>query len=303
MLFLCKDRQLPAHHLEAAAAEAVRVNPANRVNETAAASLSLGKSEIAALTNKLWGPKGRKFGVTFMQPITQARKSLILDHANEWAKYGNVSFAESASGEVRVDFQKDGFWSFIGSDILQIPRNEATMNLEGFDGDVPESEYKRVVEHEFAHTLGFIHEHQRAAIVARIDPQQAYAYFWTWDRWDKATVDAQVLTPLNEATLTATPADVRSILCYDLPAEIMRDGIAVPGGMAINEQDGSLCARCYPKAVGPVVPPPGTKAGIQLDADMVKGNYVAVLSSLTWPARVIHIAVDGLIPAGKHEVK
>lgn len=299
--FLCKPKNLPAHHLESAAAEAVRINPANRVNERAAAEMGLVKAEIAALTSMLWGAKGVDLGVTFMRSITQARKNKVLEHANRWGQYGNVKFRESANGQVRVDFQKDGYWSYVGVSILQIPANEATMNLEGFDGDPPDSEYFRVVEHEFGHTCGFMHEHQRAAIVARIDPQKAYAYFQRWDGWDKATVNAQVLTPLNEATLTATPADVQSIMTYDLPSEIMKDAVAVPGGTAINEQDGSLCARCYPKSTGPVTPPPpATKASISLSQDLKAGNYSVIPHAS--PLHLVHLEVGGLVKAGKHEV-
>jgi len=54
-----------------------------------------------------------------------------------------------------------GYWSYLGTDILHIPKNRPTMCLENFSMDTLESEYKRVVRHETGHTLGFPHEHMR----------------------------------------------------------------------------------------------------------------------------------------------
>ena len=51
------------------------------------------------------------------------------------------------------------------------------MNLQGFTMNTPEAEYRRVVRHEAGHTLGFLHEHMRRELVARIDPEKAYEYY------------------------------------------------------------------------------------------------------------------------------
>lgn len=122
------------------------------------------------------------------------------------------------------------------------------MNLQGFTMNTPESEYKRVVRHETGHTLGCPHEHMRKALVARIDPQKAYDYFWRTQGWDKATVDAQVLTPLSESSLMATPPDQTSIMCYQLPGSITRDGKPIIGGKDINATDYAFIGKIYPKA-------------------------------------------------------
>jgi hypothetical protein len=48
----------------------------------------------------------------------------------------------------------------------------------------------------------------------------------------------QVLTPLAKRSIMGTTeADPDSIMCYQLPGEIMKDGKAGPGGDDINEQD------------------------------------------------------------------
>lgn len=42
--------------------------------------------------------------------------------------------------------------------------------------------------------------------------------------------------------LQTTEADIHSIMCYWLPAEIMSDGVAVEGGTDIDEQDAQFAA-------------------------------------------------------------
>jgi hypothetical protein len=118
--------------------------------------------------------------------------------------------------------------------------------------DTPDSEYLRVVRHETGHTLGMPHEHMRKALIARIDPQKAYAYFLETFNWSKTTVDQQVLTPLDEKTLMATPPDQTSIMCYQLPGTITRDGEPIVGGTDINATDFAFAGKIYPK--NPVAP-------------------------------------------------
>jgi hypothetical protein len=121
------------------------------------------------------------------------------------------------------------------------------MNLENFTMNTPDSEFYRVIRHEAGHTLGFPHEHMRKELIARIDRQKAYAYFWQNDRWDRATVDQQVLTPLDDRSIVGTPPDQDSIMCYQLPGSITRDGKPIRGGLDINATDAAFCGRIYPR--------------------------------------------------------
>ncbi len=113
--------------------------------------------------------------------------------------------------------------------------------------DTPESEYRRVVRHETGHTLGFPHEHMRKELVARIDPQKAYKWFLETQGWPKDVVDAQVLTPLDDASIYGTAVDDTSIMCYQLPGDITKDGEPIPGGTDINATDSSFAGQIYPK--------------------------------------------------------
>ena len=66
-----------------------------------------------------------------------------------------------------------------------------------------------------------------------------------------ADVDQQVLTPLDQASIMGTPPDETSIMCYQLPGEITRDGSPITGGIDINQTDYGFAARIYPKPGAP----------------------------------------------------
>jgi hypothetical protein len=160
----------------------------------------------------------------------------------------------NGTGDIRISLGSGGYWSYLGTDILHIPKGRPTMNLEGFTMDTVESEYKRVVRHETGHTLGFPHEHMRRALVARIDPKKAFKWFKDKYGWDRQTVMSQVLTPLDESSLMGTPsADDTSIMTYQLPGAIMKDGRPIAGGLDIGEADYKFAAKIYPKLAPPVV--------------------------------------------------
>lgn len=248
----CTIKVLPKEQWTAAAATAVRINPGNQVDThlfRAATGTVLPVEHLALLTAKRWPSTGVSLTVSFIETVDSALRARILSHMNAWGAYCNAKFTEiAANGQVRISLQGDGYWSYLGTDILHIAADQPTMNLQGFSMSTPESEYHRVVRHETGHTLGFPHEHTRSEIVARIDPDKAKAYFLANDGWDAAMVTAQVLTPLDNSALIATAqADPNSIMCYWLPASIMKDGMAVAGGTDIDAQDQTFAASVYPK--------------------------------------------------------
>ena len=251
-VIVCTPKTLPKRLLESAAKTAVEINP---MNAPAIGPLAaLGRDFVAPpmfitlLTSKYWGNKPRKLSVSFMEQTSSELRARILSHMNAWAKTSCVSFVETKGvGEVRISRGGGGYWSYLGTDILHIPQDSQTMNLEGFTMSTRESEFKRVVRHEAGHTLGFMHEHMRRELVVRIDPEKAYEYFLRTQGWDRRTVDQQVLTPLDEGSIIGTPADETSIMCYQLPGEITHDGEPIIGGVDINRTDFDFAGRIYPK--------------------------------------------------------
>ena len=249
----CVIKQIPARLLVRAAETARKINPANAPVFGPMAAVSgefhvTDPMRIAVLTSKYWGPTARKLTVSFMEHTSSSLKTRIISHMNAWGTTAGISFVvTNGTGNVRISRRPGGYWSYLGTDILLIPKNRPTMNLAGFSMSTPESEYRRVVRHETGHTLGFPHEHMRKDLVARIDPEKAYKWFWETYGWDKATVDAQVLTSLDENSLMATPVDQTSIMCYQLPGTITVDGNPITGGADINQTDYAFAGKIYPR--------------------------------------------------------
>ena len=232
----------------------MKVNPVNGLAFGLSApgngDVPLEPARLSLLVQKYWGPRPRRLTVSFMETTPADLRRRIVSHLNAWTQTGCIEFVETrGTGEVRISRGPGGYWSYLGTDILLIPRNRPTMNLEGFTMRVSEAEFRRVVRHEAGHTLGFPHEHMRRQLIARLDRERTYAYFLRTQGWDRATVDAQVLTPLEERSIRGTPqADQDSIMCYHLPAEITRDRRPIRGGNDINPLDYQFCGSIYPRA-------------------------------------------------------
>ncbi|MET0396096.1 MAG: M12 family metallopeptidase [Longimicrobiaceae bacterium] len=251
-IHVCTPKSVPKHLLVEAAMKAVEINPVNAPLmgpvDAVARNFFSDPLRIAVVTAKYWGPQPRRLTVSFLESTPADLRSRIVEHMNAWSRRGGVRFVETRdTGQVRISREGEGYWSYLGTDILLRPRHLPTMNLQGFTMRTPESEYRRVVRHEAGHTLGFPHEHMRRDLVARIDKAKAYAYFARTQGWSRQMVDAQVLTPLDERSIMSTPADQTSIMCYQLPGSITRDGRPIVGGLDINDTDHAFTARIYPQ--------------------------------------------------------
>ena len=251
---VCSPRMLPKHLLIHAAKEAVRINP---LNQARLDRLSLVMPEfeptaerIAIVTKKYWGTQGVSLTVGFLDNTQADLRSRILLHMNAWGKTANVHFVLTTTDpQVRIARTRgDGYWSYVGTDILQIQPDEPTMNLDSFSMKTPESEFHRVVRHETGHTLGAPHEHMRRELVAKIDTNKAIEYFGRTQGWNPDMVRQQVLTPIEESSLLHTDhADANSIMCYQIPGEITKSGQPILGGTDIDPTDYQFMGSVYPK--------------------------------------------------------
>jgi len=220
-----------------------------------ARGLVLSPAAIAVLVGKYWGKQPRRLTVSFMDGGLSDLRRRIIAHMNAWNQTAGVSFVETRGvGKVRISRNQPGYWSYLGTDILHIPNNRATLNLQGFTMNTDEREYRRVVRHEAGHTLGFPHEHMREELVALIDPEKAYDFFLRTQGWSREMVDQQVLTPLSEDSIMGTPPDQDSIMCYQLPGSITKDGQPIRGGLDINATDHTFAGDIYPKVAHEVAP-------------------------------------------------
>ena len=254
-LLACRPKRLTPAQLMQAAQDAIRINPANRppIERMTGGmrGLRMSPERIAVMTTNYWGPAGVHLTVGFLDNAPTDLRRRILSHMNAWNRDANVQFSETKTDPdvriSRVGGPDGGYWSYVGTEIRQIKKNAATMNLEEFTMNTPDSEFFRVVRHETGHTLGFPHEHMRRALVKKIDRKKAIAYFKREDGWSEQDTIAQVLTPIEEALIKGTAADPKSIMCYQIPGEITIDHKPIIGGLDIDESDYVFCGKIYPK--------------------------------------------------------
>jgi hypothetical protein len=250
----CHLKVLPKDLWGMAAKRAVGINPLNRFPLESYISAnptnSIERERLSVLTQKYWRLGGVFLTVGFLDNPPSELKTRILLHMNAWGKTANVNFTESSTEpQVRITrLDGDGHWSYLGTDILSIPSNRPTMNLDSFTLDTPESEFYRVVRHETGHTMGFPHEHMRKELIEKIDVDKAIRYFGETQGWTKEEVYQQVLIPLDDVSVFGTTnADSESIMCYQLPATITKDGNPIIGGFDINKEDYDFASKIYPR--------------------------------------------------------
>lgn len=281
----CTIKMLPDDMALSAAAHAVDINPANHPIVSGVLGVLaqfllpgvdaedvLTPARLSVMTTKYWGPGGVKLTVGFLDNPPAEVRNRILAHMNAWSQYGNISFvASNISPQVRIArVPGQGHYSYLGTDILSIPANQPTMNLDSFARDTPESEYRRVVRHETGHCAGMPHEHMRRELIARLDVQKTLAYFAQTQGWSAQVTRQQVLTPIEETSLIATPqADQTSIMTYQLPGSITKDGRPILGGTDIDEMDKEFVGKIYPLPVAPPPPPVG------IAVDLVAADFSA----------------------------
>jgi hypothetical protein len=255
---LCTPKSLPLSLAEAAARIAITLNPANAPLMTpyylaAAAAPLLSPAHLALLTTAYWGPQGVHLTVGFLEPCPADLAAEILSHFNAWSKTANVQFSlTNTDPMVRITREGDGYWSYLGTGILSIPRDQPTMCLQAATRSWPESEKKRVWRHEPGHTVGFDHEHMRPEIVALIDPQKAIRKFGgPPNNWPPRMVQEQILTPRARSQLRGGPPNPKSIMCYHIDGDCTYSGQPIPGGEDIDADDYQVVASLYPKSDAP----------------------------------------------------
>jgi len=257
---VCTPKSLPRQQWVTAARTASEINPINHPPVDRLVRIMAGfaatPEHIAVLTTKYWHTKGVLLTVSFIDDAPADLQKRIVSHMNAWAKSANVTFALSATDPqvriARMAGENGGYWSYLGTDILSIDRDNPTMNLEAFTMNTPESEFHRVVRHETGHTLGCPHEHMRRDLVALIDADKATAYFQATQGWSAEETRQQVLTPIEQSSLWGTShADPNSIMCYQIPGSITKNGKPIIGGLDIDASDYAFMAKVYPKSITP----------------------------------------------------
>ena len=202
---------------------------------------------LAAITGKLWQP-GRVLRVRFLDGDPKVHER-IPPFAHQWSQHANITFqfGNDPDAEIRISFQNNGSWSYLGTDALVIPKTQPTMNFGWLTPATSNDEYLRVVTHEFGHALGCIHEHQNPANNIPWDREVVYRYYQGPPNfWSREQVDINLFTRY-EADITQFSAfDPKSIMLYPIPNEFTIGDFEVGWNKALSDTDKQFITTLYP---------------------------------------------------------
>jgi hypothetical protein len=197
----------------------------------------------------------------------EPQKKVVRKAFQTWKDLGiGLTFKEVASVQdamVRIGFDHgDGSWSYVGRDILTIPRAQRTMN---FGWDLTANSYGMTTAvHEIGHTIGFEHEHQSPFSGIEWNKRAVYEEFsGPPNNWPKEQIDNNILRKLPANQMQGSAWDPNSIMEYEFgPGLVTKPvpyakGIYPPGVLSANDIKGV-------KAFYPVV---GEKNRVSLQVD------------------------------------
>jgi hypothetical protein len=226
-----------------------------------------GNRTRAALPFRKRWPVGSTLRVRFLEGSAEQHDT-VKRFAPQWTEYANLrlEFDDSPDAEIRVAFQDDGAWSYMGTDCADIPRDQPTMNYGWLD--------EAVVLHEFGHAVGLIHEHQNP--VGGIQWNKPVVYrdlAGPPNFWDQATVDNNLFKKYELDQLNATQFDPQSIMLYSFPATWTLNSFSAGENNVLSDIDKEFIAGSggYPRPDGPSAGP----AEIDIDGPAVEADIGA----------------------------
>jgi hypothetical protein len=192
---------------------------------------------------------------------TQADIAEVKAGFAEWkAQEMGLTFKEvsqPSEAEIRISFDhRDGSWSYVGRQVLNINASMATMN---FGWPLTQSQHGRdTARHEIGHTLGLPHEHQNPHAGIVWNEEAVYNYFkGPPNFWDRATVEWNILRKISPSEVEGSDWDRNSIMHYRIdrglilePAEFRTTALVPAGGL--SAQDKLWIRKFYP----PMAPEP-----------------------------------------------
>ena len=178
----------------------------------------------------------------------EPQKNVVRTAFKVWKDLGiGISFKEVPAVEdsmVRIGFDyTDGSWSYVGREILNIPKNQKTMN---FGWDLTADSYGMTTAvHEIGHTIGFQHEHQSPFAGIEWNIPAVYAEFsGPPNNWPKSEIDSNIIDKLPANQVKGSAWDPKSIMEYEFgpglvvqPAEYKK-GIFPPGILSATDIQG-----------------------------------------------------------------
>lgn len=209
------------------------------------------RTRMAVLTGKKWD-NGRTLTCAFLDGVAEVQERVI-PFARLWERFANVTLdfsppAEGRTPDIRISFEQQGSWSYLGTDALGIRDDLPTMNYGWLTPEVSDREYERVVVHEFGHALGAIHEHQSPGATIPWDKEAVYRYYGgPPNNWTREQVDVNLFELYDRSITQFSQFDPKSIMLYAIPDELTLGNWEVGWNTTLSDTDKSFIATLYPR--------------------------------------------------------
>lgn len=224
--------------------------------------VGISQGPLAATTDLMWAP-----GAVITASVTgasDALKARIQRYASEWSKWGNVRLEfvnDPMQAQVRAEVNNDKTsWSYVGRDALAKAAPEKTMNLGWLTDGTSDDEVSRVVQHEFGHAFGLIHEHQSPAAGIPWDRDKVFAYYRKAQDWTDEQIQQNILDQAAAASTNFSQFDPSSIMEYPIDGSLTTNGYSVGWNRTLSAIDKQYFATFYPY-------PPGARGAIYTGDD------------------------------------
>ncbi|MEM8828454.1 MAG: N-acetylmuramoyl-L-alanine amidase [Cyanobacteria bacterium P01_G01_bin.19] len=192
---------------------------------------------------------GRTVGTNQWRPWAtgQAEKNVVRKAFKIWQEVGiGLEFREVNSrdeAEIRIGFERgDGAWSYLGRDVLNIARDDRTMNF-GWDLTRRTQEIDTAI-HEIGHTLGFPHEHQNPNAGIVWNEEAVYAALAGHPNyWSRETTYHNIIRKITPDLVQGSNWDANSVMHYPFEAGLIeqpeeyREGISPTPGLSARDKE------------------------------------------------------------------
>ena len=145
-------------------------------------------------------------------PIVSIKK-VIDERIQKLVNLRFVYMDKFEEGDIRIAFNDDGAWSYIGTDVKNTKyAGQPTMNLGWIDAPT--------ILHEFGHALGLIHEHSNPSGGISWNVPKVEAWAKETQGWDKETTDENIIKKYDKDQINGSEFDPDSIMLYFFPANL-----------------------------------------------------------------------------------